>query len=152
MSEDFFGTSHRDVHSTSIGHVPWRYILNHMGMSPGNLQKTSPIRWYGTSLDVTYKKPFGYVTVRYILRTLQWDVRRTSVWDINWRNIEYHDMDVLGTEIYWEGRYFLCGFVQNHTLKFILTVWYGDKFKSVQIATNTLIIKIYACKIQQKDK
>ena len=47
---------------------------------------------------------------------------------------------------------FCAVFVQNHTLKFILTVWYGDKFKSVQIATNTLIIKIYACKIQQKDK
>ena len=52
--EDVFGALLKDVLGTSVGHVPWSYILDHIKTSSGRLQGTSSKRRQGTSLGVPY--------------------------------------------------------------------------------------------------
>ena len=45
----------RDVRRTLVRHVPWSYMLDHMGPSSQRLQETSSRRQKGTFLGVTYR-------------------------------------------------------------------------------------------------
>ena len=45
----------RDVHRTSVRHVPWSYILDHIGPPSQRLQETSSTRQKETFLGVIYR-------------------------------------------------------------------------------------------------
>ena len=72
---------YKDVLRTSVGYVPWSYILDHIW---GCLSETSLRRRYGTSLRVTCR------TIGEVLRTSLEDVLRMSDRDVPLRYIEDH--------------------------------------------------------------
>ena len=80
-------------------YLPQRYILKHIGRCLGYLQKTPSRYWLRCPL-VLYIEPYGDV-----LRTLYWDVLRTSyldflkmlLWDVPRPCVQDHMGDVLRT-------------------------------------------------------